>query len=70
MESWFGMTPQEIVDSGDKELAVAWVNHHSRGDWFTGRLFRLWQTADFSNKARLRTGFPDEVELFEIWLEQ
>lgn len=39
------------------------------GDWFTAELLRLIAKADFSNRARLRLGFPDEVQAFLDWKE-
>lgn len=37
------------------------------GDWFTAELLRLCAKADFSNKEKLRKGFPDEVAAFELY---
>ena len=38
------------------------------GDWFTARLLRLIARADGQNRARLASGFPQEVALVERFL--
>lgn len=38
------------------------------GDWFTARLFRLFQASDSTNRERFRCGFPDELAAYEAWL--
>lgn len=40
------------------------------GDWFSARLLRLCQKADFETLAQLRLGFPDHVQLYEEWMSQ
>lgn len=37
------------------------------GSWFTARLFHLIQSADRTNRERIRVAFPDEVAAFEAW---
>ena len=61
------MTAEEIWEEDDYEKARAWVEHHMRGDWFTSRLFKLWQTADGINREKLHTGFPYEIAIFTWW---
>jgi len=34
---------------------------------FMTQLFQLIQKADSDNKARIRMGFPNEVEAMELW---
>ena len=34
-------------------------------DWFSARLFRLIARADADNRALLRRGFPDHVDVIE-----
>ena len=54
-----------ISDYDREHLSQIIVMGH--GDWFTDQLLRLCRKADASNLERLRTGFPDEVEAFEMW---
>ncbi len=37
------------------------------GDWFTAKLLRLCAKADPRNLERLRKGFPEVVEAYELW---
>ncbi len=37
------------------------------GDWFTAQLLRLIAKADNENLAKLRLGFPEEVQAFIDW---
>ena len=39
-----------------------------KGDWFTARLFQMFQVSDPDNIERFRVGFPDEVAAWEAWL--
>ena len=48
------------------ELEQAFDNN---GDWFTCHVFRLIAKADTQNRERLRIIFPDEVEVYEAFLE-
>lgn len=60
------MSAEDMVRTGaDVSSINVWVDHQARGDWFTSRLFRLWQTADSRNRTRLLQGFPEEVTIFE-----
>ena len=38
------------------------------GDWFNARLLRLIAKADARNLERLRQGFPEIVEAYELWV--
>ncbi len=38
-----------------------------QGGWFSARLLRLIANADRTNRARIESAFPDEVEAFERW---
>jgi hypothetical protein len=40
------------------------------GDHFTAQLLRLIGKADMFNRERMRIAFPDEVALYERWLNQ
>jgi len=39
------------------------------GDWFTAQLLRLCAKADDENLAKLRLGFPEEVQAYLDWRE-
>lgn len=49
------------ITNHDKEHIEA-IIAGSYGDWFTAKLLRVIKHADFENRARLRLGFPDEVD--------
>jgi hypothetical protein len=61
------MSAEEVWEQDDFQVATSWVEHHMRGDWFTSRLFRLWQTADYRNRKKLAKGFPAECAIFTWW---
>ena len=37
------------------------------GDWFSAQLLRLIAKADYNNRERLRTAFPEHVQAYEDW---
>ncbi len=64
----FGLSARELVERGATwEEINAWVGHHSDGNWFTSRLFHLWQSSDWTNRSNLRRGFENECRVFEAW---
>lgn len=40
------------------------------GSWFTAELLRLIAKADFEHLAKLRLGFPDEVQTYLDWRDK
>lgn len=44
------------------------IMHDKPGyDWFTCKLLRLLASSDLENREKIRTIYPEAVELFEEW---
>ena len=60
-----------IRDSNVTEFDRAHINEimsdRSGFDWFTCRMLQILPTCDRTNLAKIRTIYPDIVELFEDW---
>jgi hypothetical protein len=57
-----------VISSYDREHIGEILAGH--GDWFTAKLLRLIAKADFENRAKLRLGFPTEVQAYLDWRDK
>lgn len=60
-------TSEDMISDFDKDNVANILA--GEGDWFTAQLLRLIAKADLKNRELLRKGFPEEVAVFEAYLE-
>jgi len=61
------MRLEEDTGSADttKQILVRFLGGH--GTWFTAKLLRLINVADLDNLRKIRSVYPEVVEVYEAW---